>query len=363
MLIVKTTAIIILIILVILYLLAFIVKFKDNKRTKVDILEYIVKNRNHCSFTVVKDGEKYIDFNSSKMTSLASTMKIILAIAFARAVTLKDLNPDESIDMQDIDCFYLPGTDGNAHSTWIQQENIGPKITLLEAVNGMIKYSSNACTDYIYMRLGEERIHKIIKDFHLTKHTDIFPINSTILMPAYLHVHEKLDKKRIYYKLKYMEHHEYIQYSLKLNQMLWERQGEDLMKHVSIIKSSPIQREITRRMPASTTEEYAKLMYQIGQTDQLNVQEKELLDYLFMTEDARKSDIRYWFKGGSTAFLATCALWKETDKESISLSLFIEDYQRTGMRWIHQNFKGFLEAFLNEEEFRQEVVEYMKKSQ
>jgi D-alanyl-D-alanine carboxypeptidase len=363
MFIVKTAAIIILIIIVILYLLGKFIRFRDSKRTKTDVLKYIIKNREHCSFTVIKDGEKLIDFNSSKITSLASTMKIILAIAFVRGVANGILNPDECIDMEDIDCFHLPGTDGNAHSTWIEQENIGPKTTLLECVKGMAKYSSNACTDCLYMRLGEGEINKVIEDFQLTHHSKIFPINSTILIPSYLLVREKLDKKQILSTLKDMDQDEYIQYSLKINQMLWERQADELFKHLSIIKSFPIQKEITQRMPASTTEEYAKLMYQIGQTDQFTHQTKELLD-LVMTKDSGKSDTeRFWFKGGSTAFLATCALWKESEKETVSLSLFIENYERTGIRWIHDNFKGFLDAFLIEVDFRQKVVESLNNSE
>jgi hypothetical protein len=84
---------------------------------------------------------------------LASTVKIIpLALA---SEELAAGRWDASTPTPEVELFYLPGLDGNAHP---EASVDGGTSTLAGAIHGMIRYSDNAATDAILLRLGRERL-------------------------------------------------------------------------------------------------------------------------------------------------------------------------------------------------------------
>lgn len=84
---------------------------------------------------------------------LASTVKIIpLALA---SEELAAGRWDASTPTPEVEAFYLPGTDGEAHP---RASRDGGTATLGGAIHGMIRFSDNAATDAILFRLGRERL-------------------------------------------------------------------------------------------------------------------------------------------------------------------------------------------------------------
>jgi D-alanyl-D-alanine carboxypeptidase len=66
------------------------------------------------------------------------------------------LDPQEVISVSDLDRFFLPATDGGAHPQFLVSLGEGrTSLTLSEAVDGMMIYSSNAAADYIASRLPD----------------------------------------------------------------------------------------------------------------------------------------------------------------------------------------------------------------
>ena len=94
--------------------------------------------------------------NADEAYPLASTFKLVLLAAYADQVATGKLAADELISVKDLETFYLPRTDAGAHPQFLQSlgENV-ETLTLAQAVDGMIIYSSNAAADYIHARLAD----------------------------------------------------------------------------------------------------------------------------------------------------------------------------------------------------------------
>jgi D-alanyl-D-alanine carboxypeptidase len=335
---------------------SYIVFKRDKNKTKEDIIKFIESKPQNCAMTVIRNGETIIDMNGEKLIPLASTVKIIYAIAFVRAVKEKFIDPNEKVPIESVDVFYFENTDGNAHKSWKREEKIGHEVTLKEIAQGMMKYSSNACTDYMYLRLGYERIAQVIKDFSISPHTDIYPMNSAMLIPAYFYQKSQMKRKEIAKTIKKMSDQRYCKLAQDMFQKIVNNEAKPLVDSLYIVSDMNIQREFTKKLPASSSRSYAELMYRLGERRVLSAEEKELLDEIMGFTDFKATGERLWYKGGSTAFVLTSAVFKSDKTESVTFSFFIEDMSRLDILWIKDLYKPFIKAFLEDEEFREEVV-------
>jgi D-alanyl-D-alanine carboxypeptidase len=93
----------------------------------------------------------------------------------------------------------------------------------------------------------------------------------------------------------------------------------------------------------------------------LSAEEKELLDEMMGFKYFKATGDRLWYKGGSTAFVLTSAVFKSDKTESLSFSFFIEDMSRLDILWIKDLYKPFIKAFLEDEEFREKVVRTLER--
>ena len=92
--------------------------------------------------------------NADTPFALASTFKLALLAGYADQVADGKLDPSEQIPLAELDRFYLPATDGDAHSQFLASLEEGRQtIALDEIVSGMVVYGSNAAADYLGARL------------------------------------------------------------------------------------------------------------------------------------------------------------------------------------------------------------------
>lgn len=338
-------------------LLIFFMKKKAMSKTKDDIIKFMVNNSKMWSMSLIRNDHEIINHNQDKMMPLASTVKILYAIAFVNAVSNKSLNPDELIPIKEVDSLYLKNTDGNAHNAWKENEHIGNEVLLKEIAKGMMKYSSNACTEYMYYRLGKDKIDEVIRDYSLLQHTEIYPINAAILISSYLHIEKKIPKKEIAKTIREMTNHQYNLLATELLNKMMKGEANRLIEQLLIISDMNIQREITKKLPASSSFNYARLMYELGTTERITVEAKQLLDDLMGVERYLKDGIRVWYKGGSTLFVSTSAVYKKDDSENIAFAFFIEDMIGVENIWIQKNYNEFIKAFLDNHLFRTKALD------
>lgn len=138
--------------------------------------------------SVAPDGtqKKLLSHNAAQPMPLASSMKIVVLAAYARAVAAGTLRPDQTVTLSEWESFYVL-LDGGAHAASLKALNIPAdaygraqdpqqKVTLDTLARFMIETSDNAATDALLFRLGEKAVSDTIRALGLKGQGDIGPL-------------------------------------------------------------------------------------------------------------------------------------------------------------------------------------------
>lgn len=116
--------------------------------------------------------------NADVPMPLASVVKVIDLIAYAQGANDGRFNPGEWIPLSEIERYYLPGTDLSSHRLALQdleERNLiayDPPATPMEEIPWlMMRFSSNAATDYLHMAIGQQTIEETAVALGLTTQT------------------------------------------------------------------------------------------------------------------------------------------------------------------------------------------------
>lgn len=139
--------------------------------------------------SVAPDGTQKaaLSHNPAQPMPLASSMKVVVLAAYARAVAAGTLRADTPVTLAEWEAFYLPGLDGDAHADSLKALGLpadeygrakDPKKTvpLDTLARFMIETSDNAATDALLFRLGKNAVPETIRALGLTGQGDIGPI-------------------------------------------------------------------------------------------------------------------------------------------------------------------------------------------
>lgn len=119
-----------------------------------DTASFIEENPDLVSVLCLQGDEVMVEHLADEPLTLASSSKTIILAEYARQVALGNLDPEEEIAIEDIELYYLAGTDGNAHEQWLDTlEADAETATLSQIADGMMQFSTNAGADYILSRL------------------------------------------------------------------------------------------------------------------------------------------------------------------------------------------------------------------
>lgn len=343
---------VVLISFIIFIVLGIVVSKRNVKKNKYDLLHYFEKNKDKLSITLKEDGQDTVVLNSEKEFPLASTLKIIIAFNFVKSVTNNKIIITDNVELNKIDKFYIPNTDGGAHPNWKKSLNSSTEASLLEIAKGMMQFSSNACTDYLINKIGIDVINQSIKALKLN-HDKISYLTPPILIPGYLS-----DKRNIAInKLEVMDKQSYQELSHELFEKMKVDETTDLEEKAGKMLNQKMQLLITNKTPSSTTKQYADLMCRLGK-ELLTEKEKDLFSEILIGENFQDDEDDYfWFKGGSTMFVITSALYKESKNATVSVSLFIKDDTGGELYWIRNILTDFVKSIAKDLEFREEVKE------
>ncbi len=123
--------------------------------TADDVLAYLRAHPERYALAAWELGQEDagVFHDAERAWPLASTVKIIPLVLASEEVAAGRWSLDTPTP--EVDSYYLPGTDGDAHPT---ASTDGGTATLGGAIHGMIRYSDNAATDAILFRLGRARL-------------------------------------------------------------------------------------------------------------------------------------------------------------------------------------------------------------
>lgn len=332
--------------------LGIAVNKRNMKKNKYDLLNYFKEHKDKLSITLKENGQDTVILNSEKRFPLASTLKIIIAFNFVKSVTNNKISITDTVELNELEKFYILNTDGGAHSNWKKSIDDPTEASLLEIARGMMQFSSNACTDFLISEIGIDVINQSIETLNLN-HDKISYLTPPILIPGYL----SDKRKSAINKLVAMDKQSYQELSREIFKKMKANETVYLEEKVPKMLNQKIQLLITNKTPSSTTKQYADLMFRLGK-ELLNKKEKELFSKILIGENLKDDgDDYFWYKGGSTMFVLTSALYRESKETNVSVSLFIKDDTGGELYWISNIVNDFVKSIATDAEFRKKVKE------
>lgn len=332
--------------------------FRDNPNY---VLNHLKNNPETTSLFVARNGEEIISYQADIVRPLASTVKIPIAIEYAFQVEEGLLDCQQLISLDELNKFYLKGTDGNAHEEWLKDIRANNKVkenqvTLHEIVKGMITYSSNANTEFLLHLLGVSEINKRINSLGLTDHEPIYPMVSPLLIPDY--IANESSKDEIIEALEAMPIERYRELATDLSNRM---EASDIDIESYFYKHPlDIQKIWSDRLPGASASDYARLLAIIS-NDELPTEAaaimRDVMEWLMEFNEANH-DVYAHFgsKGGSTAFILNDALYAEDlDGNKTEIVLFTDQLNLWENIMIGHNMNSFIGNIIGNETYREEV--------
>lgn len=310
------------------------------------LLDFILKNKSRSALYVVKNDTVLAKQNENKMMPLASTVKILVAVEFAKQAGNGVVDADSYIPLSELDKYYIPNTDGNAHRNWLSYEKEknhikNDSVQLINVARGMTIFSSNANTEYLMDLLGLENIKSNIKLFGLTNHGTVYPIVSSL----FLYQNQKnADEKKILKAIGKLTEEQYCQTILQIHNAL-KNNAPLKAKFRPQDLTMAMQKMWSDRLTASTVKTYVQLCSILNNRKFLDEKSyavlSKLLEYFMESTGNQKIYKHFGIKGGSTAFVLTEAFYATTQKgDRMEAAYFFND--------LTENEFGKLESWIND---------------
>lgn len=326
------------------------------------VLNYLKDNPETTSLYIAENGEELITYQSDVVRPLASTVKMLIAVEYAMQIDAGLLNQDSPVLLDDLNRYYVKGTDGNAHEEWLETMSSEGKVknnevTLHDVAKGMATYSSNANTDYLIDLLGIAAINERAKSLGLTQHEEVYPIVSALLIPEYLKS-ESMNNKKLIKELEAMPIEKYRELAEDLSKQMKERtiKAEEITFDLSL----NVQKVWSNRLIGASANDYGKLLAIIS-NDQLPVKAAEtardLLEWpMEMNEGNHERFVHLGAKGGSTAFILNDALYAENhDGDKIELVILTDELNSWRGKLIRNSWSSFESKLLDRGDYRLKV--------
>jgi D-alanyl-D-alanine carboxypeptidase len=325
------------------------------------LLTFIGQNKTRSSLSLIVNDSLVGHVNENRMMPLASTAKILIAIEFAKQASYNLVDPGKKIALSELAKYYIPGTDGNAHSSWINYEKqkgniLNDSVSLIEVAKGMIIFSSNANAEYLMDLLGINNINSNIHLLGIKNHTRLYPWVSAL----FLYGNPKhLKEENIINNVKKLSDDEYAKASMQIHN---ELKKDSTFKQKLNLNDLTIeaQKEWSDRLPSSTTKEYARLCNILDNRQIFDKKTYDILSELLETM-MQNPENQTWLshagmKGGSTIFVLTKALYATLKNGTrIELAYFFNDLTQEENDRLQKWMNDFELQILRDENFRKKV--------
>jgi D-alanyl-D-alanine carboxypeptidase len=330
------------------------------------VLNFIAANKTRAALYLVRNDTVLAKQNENKLMPLASTVKIMVAVEFAKQAASGIIDEDSYVAIQELDKYYLPNTDGGAHPQWLGYEKMKKhikedSIKLVDVARGMIIFSSNANTEYLMDLLGLDNVKNNIQLFGLQQHTAIYPLVSSL----YMYQNPKGAKEgKILKAIKQMPEEQYCKFiALIHNQLKYDSSFKAKFRPQDL--SMKMQKVWSDRLPASTVKEYVQVCKILNtrkflEPDAYGVL-AEVLESLMESTANQKWLKHAGTKGGSTAWVLTKALYATTQANTaIEVAYFFNDLTEKENATLQKWLNAFELKMLKDEAFRQQVAMALK---
>lgn len=300
---------------------------------------------------MIEDDQEVLNYSGDTKRPLASMLKLIIALTYAKQVSFKEINRNEKIKLIELNKFYFANTDGGAHLEWLKTIGDRTEVTLHEVAQGMITFSSNANTEFLMKKLQLHHINAVIQELELMDHDKITPL----VAPLYM-LNNQQNNGRFMEDVKGRDL--YDKEVLKVYEKLIT--GKIDLKEKPFNLSIRQQKIWSDRLPASSAKTYAHLLNDILNdrfSKRQNTILHNLLEWPMLLSEKNKENFNHLgSKGGSTAFVYNNGIYSEgKDGKQIVTVLMTEDL--SWWEWINLNLtmSDFESKLHNSAAFRTKV--------
>lgn len=343
-----------------LFLLQFLFAQKPNVADS--FLLFVKANKAKSSVYITNNDTVIARLNEDKIMPLASTVKIMVAIEFAKQASAGVINEESYVALKDLDAYYLKDTDGDAHPSWldyeIQNKHIkADSIKLIDIARGMIMYSSNANTEYLCDLLGFDNVKNNIQLLGLKKHTAIYPIVSSLFM---YQNPKAINEDKILKAIGKMNEEQYSKNIFRIhNQLKYDSTFKLKFRPQDL--SLKMQKMWSDKLPASTTKEYNQITKVLNNRKFFNEDAYAILaDVLeFPMESKAFQNVfkHYGVKGGSTGFVLTHVIYcTKKDGSKMELCIFFNNLTIEEQQKLEQWLDPFEAQVIFNTKFREKLV-------
>lgn len=324
------------------------------------VVAFIRANPEKSAVFLVRNDTTLVNLRPDQLFPLASTVKTLVAIEFAKQAATGKIKADAVIPLTDTDRYYLVNTDGGAHPQWkadLAAQSLIKKdsVTLLEVAKGMIRYSSNANTEYLMDLLGLDAINANLRELGLRQHEQLIPIVSGLML------YSTTAKEATLQRVRALSAKAYESQAIAIHQRL-KQDVDGSFKKQFIFPDMDLQKLWSDRLTASTVREYASVMQKLNKRTYYTPAVQAYLDQIMEWPMAVNPGNRQVFehigmKGGSTAFVLTNALYATMKDGSRSeLVVFFNNLKPDEAQMLQQKLNSFLINCLQANRYRQTVA-------
>lgn len=324
-----------------------------------EMLSFMKEHPENSAISMYYNGELIKEHRANQMMPLASTVKVMIALEFSYQIMNGKINKEENIPLLELERYYVPNSDGNAHINWVKSLNGVSSTSLMEIAKGMIQYSSNANTEYLLDRIGIEQVNKRIETLGYVNHDPLYyPVSALFISQEMFPI-----DKTINWKVKKVSKLSTLDYS-EACRRIHHMMNKDIHYSKSL---KPLHFELQKtwsdRLPSSTTGTYADLMQKLNSKKYFpeKVQENmdELLEGVMQSKKNQKWLTHAGMKGGSTPIVLTKASYA-TDKKGNRMELvyFFNDLEFLSNLNLQKKMNGFELMLLKDKNFRQKLSDW-----
>ncbi|WP_127533061.1 serine hydrolase [Paenibacillus kobensis] len=336
------------------------------------ILRFIEQHPEQSSAQIIHNGEVLFEAHPDRLMPLASTVKIIVAIEYAKQAASGRIQPDRLVMLSELDRFYLKDLDGDAHPNWIAFLGENDRITndsirLEEVAKGMIQFSSNANAEYLMEQLGLDNINRNLIELGLTRHEPLYPFVSSLLIPyewskqySGLPPEEAVSQAKS--SLREMSPDEFRKQAYRIH-LLLQADTDGSYKTSADLHSwydTDWDKMNSERFISSTTREYVTIMRYINAGNYYDPTVQTHLKIILEAIMEHPSN-QQWLtqagrKGGSTACILTEAIYAE-DKQgnATEAAIFFNELNPELVEKLSALMNGFELLLLKDPEFREQL--------
>ena len=325
-------------------------------------IHFIKQNKSRSSLLLKKNDTVIAKLDENKLMPLASTVKIMVAIEFAKQAAHDIFDENKKIPLSELDKYYIPNTDGDAHPGWINYERklgniINDSVKLIDVARGMIMFSSNANSEYLMDLLGFDNVKNNIRLLGLKQHTTIYPLVASLFL---YQNPKKVSNDKILKEIKKMSDEEYATIAFFIHNE-WKNDSNYKKKFRSQDITLKMQKEWSDRLPSSTTKEYVQVCSILNNRKYFDKNTygilAEVLETL-MEKPVNKSWLSHaGMKGGSTIFVLTKALYAMLKNGTkIEMAYFFNDLTSEENQRLQSWMNDFEIQVLTNENFRKKIV-------